>query len=108
MFREKHFIDYARKVAEADRGKEVGCWNTAGLPKALDLDALRAGVARESAPRLPAQQGWIGNERSLLEPEPRNRDYGGYRPAVGKYADPAEQGAEWQGKTLPPGEAPKP
>ena len=106
MFREKHFTEYAHKVAEADAGRKTG--NEArGLPAAPDLGALRASVAREPAPRPAAQRGWLGDERRYLEPEPRNRDYGGYRPAVGKYADPAEQGAEWQGKTPPPGEAPK-
>jgi hypothetical protein len=108
MFREKHFTDYARRVAEADAGEQIGRAEAPGLAAAPDLDALRQSVAPKPTPRPPAAQGWIGNERRYLEPEPRNRDYGGYRPAVGKYADPAEEGAEWQGKTPPPGEAPKP
>ncbi len=108
MFREKNFTDYARKVARADAGSTIGNADVAGLPKAPNLGALKASVARRLASKPNARHGWLGDERRYLEPEPRNRDYGGYRPAVGKYADPAEHGAEWQGKTLPPGEAPKP
>lgn len=111
MHRDRHFTDYARKVAAADAGRAPPGNDAPGLPETPDFEALR----QTSAPPPPKQKtdrsgddGLVGDARLYLDPERRNRDFGGYRPAIGEYADPAEHGAEWQGKTPPPGQAPKP
>ncbi len=107
MYRDKHFTAYARKVAATDAGKKIGSSEAPGLPQTPDFDALKPAEAPPT-PEDRARHAWIAPDSPYLDPERRNRDYGGYRPAIGKYADPASQGADWQGKTPPDGTAPKP
>jgi len=112
MYRDKHFTAYARKVAKADAGRTTGDAARYGLPETIDFEGLgRAARPQQEAPQQEAKPSgkgrtWIAPDSPYLDPEQRNRDYGGYRPALGEYADPAQRGGEWQGKTPPPGEAP--
>ena len=108
MYRDKHFTDYARKVAAADADRTIDGPEAPGLPETPDFDAIRQGGAPQQQLELFGTEGWLGNDAPYLDQERRNRDYGGYRPAIGKYADPAEHGSQWQGKAPPPGDTPKP
>ena len=106
MYREKHFTDYARKVAEADAGMKTGDTGGAELPAQPDLAALRQASAANRAPERPASGEWIDGDSPYLDPERRNRDYGGYRPAIGEFADPAKH--DEAAPANPAGEAAKP
>ncbi len=107
MYRDKHFTAYARKVAKADAGKTIGSSQAPGLPETPNFEALKPAEPPQT-PEDRARHAWIAPDSPYLDPERRNRDYGGYRPAIGENADPARRGGEWRGKTPPPGRAPKP
>ncbi len=107
MYRDKHFTAYARMVAKADAGSTIGAAHAGELPERPNFEALKP-VEEPPTPEARARFVWIAPDSPHLDPERRNRDYGGYRPAIGQYADPALQGADWQGKTPPRGEAPMP
>ena len=93
MHRDQHFTEYARKVAEADAGRKSDGAEVRGLPKTPNLDALRQTNAPQHVSDRLGLEGWLWDESWYLDPERRNRDYGGYRPAFGEYADPARRGA---------------
>ena len=95
MHRDQHFIEYARKVAEADAGRKSDGSEGRGLPETPNLDALRQANAPQHASDRFGSEGWLGDKSWYLDPERHNRDYGGYRPAFGEYADPARRG-DWK------------
>lgn len=107
MYRDQAFTDYARKVAEADAGRTIGAAGAGRQPERPNFEALKP-VDAAPTPEARANQAWIAPDSPYLDPQRRSRDYGGYRPAIGQYADPALQGADWHGKMPPRGEAPKP
>ncbi len=108
MHRDKHFTDYARKVAEADAGKTIGSSEAPGLPQTPHVDAAKKTGAPHRQVKLTRTGGWIDDESPYLDSERRNRDFGGYRAAIGDYADPARHDEQAPGTLDPGGDVAKP
>ena len=59
----------------------------ADLPERAQTEALKVETSPTKA-ALFGNDGWLGDDSELLDSDAAARDYGGYRPAVGAFADP--------------------
>lgn len=72
----------------------------ADLPEQPRVDEVEA-ETHPGKVALFGNDGWLGEEAEHLDPERVTRDYGGYRPAIGPFADPAVRHRHQTGDTEP-------